>query len=291
MRQRFLPSLILASISFVTPVASSERASLPKVTLRARSLQPGEVVGITVESPRPLRSVEAQVFGRSFPCYFEKPVWRGLIGIDLDVQAGLYTVRIRAEDSAGAPVFVEHPLSVRSKVFPTRRLTVDEKFVNPPPEELARISQESKKVEEIFATVTRRRLWKGPFGKPVPGTPSSSFGKRSILNNQPRSPHSGADFDVETGTPVKSPNSGRVVLAADLYFSGNTVIVDHGQGLYSYFGHLSKFIVKEGMEVRRGDLLGYVGATGRVTGPHLHWAIRLVSTRVDPTSLLAAAQE
>lgn len=291
MKQRFLPSLILASIWFVPSVVFSEQASLPKVTLRARSLQPGEVVGITVESSLSLKSVEAEVFGKTFPCYFEKPVWRGLIGIDLQVQAGLYSVQIRAEDSAGAPIFVEHPLSVLNKDFPTRRLTVDEKFVNPPPEVLARISRESKKVEEIFATVTVRRLWKGPFGKPVPGMPSSSFGKRSILNNQPRSPHSGADFDVETGTPVKAPNSGRVVLAADLYFSGNTVIVDHGQGLYSYFGHLSKFIVKEGMEVRHGALLGYVGATGRVTGPHLHWAIRLVGTRVDPISLLAAARE
>ena len=286
-----LPSLILASTCFGTPVASSEQASLPKVTLRARSLQPGEVVGITVESSRPLKSVEAEVFGKTFPCYFEKPVWRGLIGIDLEVKPGLYTVQIRAEDSAGAPILVEHPLTVLSKVFPTRRLTVNEKFVNPPHEVQDRISRESKKLEEIFTTVTGQRLWKGPFGKPVPGMPSSSFGKRSILNNQPRSPHSGADFDVETGTPVKAPNSGRVILASDLYFSGNTVIVDHGQGLYSYFGHLSKFIVEKGMEVRRGDLLGYVGATGRVTGPHLHWSIRLVGTRVDPMSLLAAARE
>src|SRR5687768_13980043 len=106
MRQRFLTSLILASICFVTPVVSSEQASLPKVTLRARSLQPGEVVGFTVESSRPLTSVEAQVFGKSFPCYFEKPVWRGLIGIDLEIQPGRYTVQIRAEDSSGAPILI-----------------------------------------------------------------------------------------------------------------------------------------------------------------------------------------
>ena len=124
---------------------------------------------------------------------------------------------------------------------------------------------------------------------PVSGPPNSSFGKRSILNGQPRSPHSGTDFSGATGASVKAPNSGRVVLVGDLYYSGNTVILDHGLGLYSYFAHLSKALVAEGQMLKQGDILGEIGATGRVTGPHLHWAVRLKRTRVDPLSLLAVA--
>jgi len=152
---------------------------------------------------------------------------------------------------------------------------------------LERIREESERLRRIFASVTPERLWRGAFVAPVPGSPSSSFGSRSVLNGQPRSPHSGADFHAPTGTPVKAPNAGKVALAADLYYSGNTVIIDHGFGLYSLFGHLSGFMAKEGEEVPGRKVIGYVGATGRSTGPHLHWAVRLSATRVDPLSLIA----
>ena len=110
------------------------------------------------------------------------------------------------------------------------------------------------------------------------------------MNGQERSPHSGTDFKGASGTPIKAPNGGSVVLTADLYYSGNTVIIDHGFGLYSYFCHLSRFESQEGDTVGAGDIVGYVGATGRVTGPHLHWTVRLVKTRVDPLSLMAVAK-
>ena len=138
----------------------------------------------------------------------------------------------------------------------------------------------------IFDALSPRRYWLGAFHVPVPGPPISEFGKRSIYNGKPRSPHAGTDFQGATGTPVQAPNAGRVVLAADLYYSGNTVILDHGLGLYSYFGHLSAFSVREGDQLSTGDVVGKVGATGLVTGPHLHWSVRLVGTRVDPLSLI-----
>ncbi len=154
-------------------------------------------------------------------------------------------------------------------------------------EELDRIRRESKRVREIFAALNPEKIWHSSFQSPVPGAPTSGFGKRSILNGQPRSPHTGTDFDADEGTPVKSPNTGKVILVSPLYYSGNTVILDHGQGLYSYFAHLSRFAVAEGDRVSPGELVGYVGATGRVTGPHLHWTVRLNGTRIDPLSLIA----
>ena len=180
----------------------------------------------------------------------------------------------------------EDTLTVTAKTFPTRRLTVDEKFVNPPQQVLARIQEESARVRAIFDTVTPRRYWSGSFSLPVPGPVISAFGKRSVYNGQPRSPHSGTDFQGATGTPIRAPNAGKVVLASALYYSGNTVILDHGLGLYSYFGHMSAFSVKEGDQVKPGEVLGKVGATGVVTGPHLHWSVRLAGTRVDPLSLI-----
>jgi murein DD-endopeptidase MepM/ murein hydrolase activator NlpD len=263
-----------------------------RITHLARALAPGEVVEITVRSRHPLKALNGTVFERTYPFYSDEAptVWHALIGIDLETKAGTYTVRLAGVRDAGAPIRSEHVLRVRSKIFPTRRLTVDEKFVNPPAEVLDRIDREAERVNNIFATVTRERIWNGSFVLPVRGDPISSFGKRTILNGEARSPHSGTDFEADTGTPVAAVNAGKVVLADNLYYSGNTIILDHGQGLFSYFAHLSQFEVKEGMTVKRGDRLGRVGATGRVTGPHLHWTVRLLRARVDPLSLLAIGE-
>ncbi len=212
--------------------------------------------------------------------------WTGLIGIDLETKPGRYVIKLTGADAGGAPVTSQYVLIVTAKIFPTRELTVDEKFVSPPPEAQARIKLESEKVRAIFDVVSPERYWSGLFRVPVPGPPISGFGKRSIYNGQPRSPHAGTDFQGATGTPIVAPNAGRVVLAANLYYSGNTVVIDHGLGLYSYFGHMSAFAVRLGDRVTSGQVVGKVGATGLVTGPHLHWSVRLVGTRVDPLSLI-----
>jgi murein DD-endopeptidase MepM/ murein hydrolase activator NlpD len=260
-----------------------------KVSHRARSLQPGEVVILEVESPQTLRQLQATAFGHDFPLFNETDGtrWMGLIGIDLDTKPGRYVVKLSGTDTGGTPISSQDVLAVAAKIFPTRELTVDEKFVSPPAEVQARIKAESERVRAIFDAVSSQRYWRGAFRVPVPGPPISGFGKRSIYNGQPRSPHAGTDFQGATGTPIVAPNAGKVVLAANLYYSGNTVIIDHGLGLYSYFGHMSAFSVREGDQVSTGQVVGKVGATGLVTGPHLHWSVRLVGTRVDPLSLLS----
>jgi murein DD-endopeptidase MepM/ murein hydrolase activator NlpD len=244
---------------------------------------------LSITTARPLRDVHASAFGRSFPCFpASSPLrWSGLVGIDLDTIPGPYTVVVSGVDAAGLTASVEHPLEVAAKAFATRRLTVDAKFVTPPPEALARIQDESVRVRAIVETTSPERHWSGPFTRPVPGRAISEFGKRSVYNGEPRSPHSGTDFAGAVGTRIRAPNAGRVVLAAELYYSGNTVILDHGQGLYSHFGHLSAFSVAEGDLVPARAVVGRIGATGVVTGPHLHWSVRLAGARVDPLSLLA----
>jgi len=206
---------------------------------------------------------------------------RVLIGIDLETKPGRYTVTI---DAGGA--HATRPLDVVRRVFTTRRLTVDPALVNPPPEAMPRIQKEAARLHDIWTQSSARPLWTGAFQAPVPDPANSAFGTRSILNGQARSPHNGADFLSPTGRPVKAPNGGRIVLAEALYYTGNTVIVDHGQGLFSLFAHLSEITVKLGDAVTAGQEVGKVGATGRVTGPHLHWTLRLNDARVDPLSLL-----
>jgi murein DD-endopeptidase MepM/ murein hydrolase activator NlpD len=159
--------------------------------------------------------------------------------------------------------------------------------VNPPPEVLARIEEEGREIARLWAQSDDERLWTTAFVRPVPQAANSAFGTRSVLNGEARSPHSGADFASPAGTPIQAPGAGRVVLARPLYYTGNTVMIDHGLGLVSLFAHLSAIEVQSGELVAAGAVVGQVGATGRVTGPHLHWAVRAAGARIDPLSLLA----
>ncbi len=270
--------------------ASTLKASDPSMTCshRERSLQPGEAVVLQIKSSIPLAQLRIKAFGREFFGFAEDAGlnWTGLLGIDLDAKPGLYEAKMQGIAQNGEILAAKIDLQIKSKQFATRNLTVDEKYVSPPADALKRIQAERERVDAIFASTTFEKLWQGPFLRPVPGVVISAFGKRSVYNGQPKSAHSGVDFRGAAGTPIQSPNSGVVVLAANLYYSGNTVILDHGYGLYSYFGHMSAFSVKEGDRVKTGDLIGKVGATGVATGPHLHWTVRLSRSRIDPLSLI-----
>ena len=293
MRIRIVPCLFLLLTVPVFGQPPPVTGDLPdgvRITPLARAFQPGEVVLITLTAPRRVDRVEVRAFRQKLPLepgLGEVPTnWWALVGIDLNTKPGGYLLQfeLHAQDRIFARA--EHRITVKKKNFPTRRLTLPEKFVTPPKSSLARIKRESRLVSGIFAEAGSERHWSGFFLRPVPGRANSSFGKRSILNGKPRRPHSGTDFRASRGTPVKSPNAGVTVLARNLYYAGNTVILDHGQGLYSYFAHLDDFTVKKGDRVERGDLIGHVGSTGRVTGPHLHWTVRLRKALVDPLSLM-----
>lgn len=253
----------------------------------SRSHQPGEVILFVVAPEEQPESGVIRAFDRTFYLYpgDERGALEGLVGVDLEIDPGAYPVEFALKYPGGERVYTR-TLEIQQKEFPVRRLTVDQKFVTPPSEVLERIRRESQTVRKVLSQHSPEKLWQGEFLRPVQGAATSSFGKRSILNGQPRSPHTGTDFRAGEGTPVKAPNRGRVVLAADLYYSGNVVILDHGQGLFSYFAHLSRINVAEGDQVQKSEIVGLVGATGRVTGPHLHWTLRLAESRVDPLSLM-----
>jgi murein DD-endopeptidase MepM/ murein hydrolase activator NlpD len=275
-----LPALALA-------FAVSQTTAPVAVTHTARALQPGEVAVLTIVLAQPATAIQVQAFNRAFiPFAVDPRTWKVLVGIDLDVKPGTHAVSVSAT-SSGAEARASHTLVVTAKTFPTRRLTVDPSFVNPPPEALERIQRDAAELERVWSAPAPERLWQDDFVRPVPDQSNSAFGSRSVFNGQARSPHAGADFSSPSGRPIAAPNRGRVALARDLYYAGNTIILDHGLGLFSQFAHLSAIKVKDGDVVTTGQVIGEVGATGRVTGPHLHWAVRLNGTRVDPLSLLA----
>jgi len=253
-----------------------------------RSIQPGEMLRFQVHASRPLSRLSIKAFDRAFPAFpmAGESEWTGLVGIDLDAKPGRYQIELSGTEKTGEKVNAKAVLNVIGKQFPTRKLTVDEKYVAPPAAVLARIEQERKRVNGIFASIRPEKLWDGPFQLPVPGAVISVFGKRSIYNGRPRSPHAGVDFRGATGTPIRAPNTGIIILADNLYYTGNTVIIDHGMGLYSYLGHMSAISVNQGDPVNKGEIVGKVGSTGVATGPHLHWTIRLVTARIDPLSVV-----
>jgi murein DD-endopeptidase MepM/ murein hydrolase activator NlpD len=180
---------------------------------------------------------------------------------------------------------------VEPRQYEVRSIRVADRFANPSGAESARIAQERQLVDSVLAQSNPERLWRGPFVLPVPGTTTSGFGRLTMLNGRAAGRHQGADFRAATGTPVSAPNTGRVVLAADLYLSGNTVVLDHGQDLFSVFAHLSEMSVEVGSVALKGGLLGRAGATGRVTGPHLHWAVRVGTMSVNPQALIDAVAD
>jgi murein DD-endopeptidase MepM/ murein hydrolase activator NlpD len=279
---------VRASLVVIAMLAAAEpQADVVRLSLSAPSARPGEVIVVAVVPPDPLGPVQVEAFGRTFPAFFALDhQWKALVGIDLDVRPGEYEVAADAREG-GRSVRALRMLNVEARTFPTRRLTVDPAFVTPPAELEARILREAKQLEMLWAESAGSRLWDGSFVRPVEARPNGQFGVRSIFNGEPRSPHAGEDFPAAQGTPVVAPNAGRVVLARDLYFAGRTVVIDHGLGCFSLLEHLSSMAVKEGARVETGQAIGRVGATGRVTGPHLHWAVRLNGARVDPLSLLA----
>jgi hypothetical protein len=206
-----------------------------------------------------------------------------LVAVDLDTEPGTYPVKMTF-DGQGR---LARDLSLRifRRDYPEEKLTLPEAMVTPPKEVLDRIAGERKAAAEVYRTSQREALWSPPFTRPVDGPPSGNFGRRRILNGLPRSPHSGEDFSAPAGTPVQAVARGRVMMAQDLYYSGLTLLIDHGAGLVSQYFHLQEMVAGEGDMVRKGDVVGKVGSTGRVTGPHLHFGLRLFEKRVNPLQI------
>ena len=285
---RMRVATMLMAVWLVTP--SLRAADQVALAYRPGLVQPGDVLHLAVVVPAGVSAVTGTWHAREVPFARDADgVWRALLGIDVDAGVGPKALQIAATTAAGAAALTStHTITVSPKAVRTRRIRVNPKFVIPPKSALPRIEQETALLNAVFRTSRAERFWTPDAVRPVEGVAVSGFGVRSILNGQPRGPHNGLDLAAVAGTPVYAPTPGVVAFAREFYFSGNTVIVDHGQGLFSTMAHLSVIDVKEGERVAKGTLLGKVGATGRVTGPHLHWAVRLHGDRVDPLKLLEA---
>lgn len=283
--------LALAGLFVVSADAARQEPAIAlDVTTSARAMRPGEVILLTIHPSQPVIAVSGTAFNETLhPWPADANAWSALAGIPLSTRPGSYTVALQAKTAEGRVGAARVPLTIAPGQFSSRRLTVDPQFVNPPASAMERIAAEAKAMADLFAHPTPDRVWRGAFRVPVPGQSTSSFGRLSILNGESRSRHQGADFRAAEGTDVHAPNGGHIAIVADYYFSGNTVIIDHGAGLFSLFAHFSKVRVGQGAMVRTGDVLGEAGATGRVTGPHVHWAVRLNGASVDPLSLLEAS--
>jgi murein DD-endopeptidase MepM/ murein hydrolase activator NlpD len=231
---------------------------------------------------------------RELPFWTTRPWHQGhkeqreaLLGVDLEKAPGQYQLEIPGQLQGGPSFSCKVLIRVVLGHFATERLQVSPQFVQPDEAQAKRAAAESEKLHAIFEHITPEHLWTGPFQEPLDGVKTGgNFGKRRILNGIPRSPHGGVDFPAPTGTPIHSTQTGKVVLAQELYFSGNTVVVDHGLGIYTFYGHLSEIDAHEGDVVQAGEVLGKVGATGRVTGPHLHWGLTVNRARVNGLDIL-----
>lgn len=211
--------------------------------------------------------------------------WQAVTGIPLSQKPGAAELDVQTSDGKGG---VHHQLigfTVADKSYVTQQLQVAPGYVNPPAAINERIEREQKELNAVFARFTELKPQYGLL-KPAQGIASSSFGLRREFNGEARNPHSGMDIAASLGSDAIAAESGTVVLADELYFNGNTVVIDHGQGMLTLYCHLQQIAVKKGQTIERGQLLGKVGATGRVTGPHLHFAVSLNGSRVNPALFL-----
>jgi murein DD-endopeptidase MepM/ murein hydrolase activator NlpD len=247
----------------------------------------GQALQMSYPAEAGLTGVTVRWSGHAVPFTLRGERWLATVGVDLDSRPGDHAVDVTFSYEDGRTSVVREPVQVRAEQYPTTELQVEERFVELSPEDQARADREAAETSAIYDTFTPQRYWNEAFAVPVRGAQDGrNFGHRRVFNGQPRAPHSGADLRASTGTPIYAANRGRVVLAKDLFFSGNAVYLDHGHGLYTTYLHLSEIDVAVGQVVERGERLGLAGATGRVTGAHLHWGVRLLDARVDPFSLI-----
>jgi murein DD-endopeptidase MepM/ murein hydrolase activator NlpD len=212
--------------------------------------------------------------------------WFALGGVGLKTEAGKYPLELSGTTRKGEELKLSRTLVVRHGTYRMVALTVPDKYIEPPPQELQRIQQESDLKKQIFGKPPTSREWEGAFNPPVQADASDSFGTQRKFNGKVASVHQGTDFAVPTGTPVTAINSGTIILARDFYFEGNCVMIDHGQGFTTLYMHLSEIQVREGDRVERGQMIGLSGGTGRATGPHLHLAVRWQGVYLNPATLL-----
>jgi len=259
-----------------------------QVKLPEKPVVQGDLRDLRVTAAEPLIGLEARFRGLSLPTHPGGGAYTILLAVDLETPPGPHPVELKAQGRSGQQYHRRVQVTVADGRFPLQHLTLPKAMVDLDAETLERVRREEAVLASIWETWKGEPSWSHAFIAPLEGTlqVSSAFGLRRIINGQPRSPHTGVDFEAAAGTPVRASNRGVVVYAGELFFSGNSVIVHHGGGLFTMYYHLQGYRVAVEQEVAKGDILGWVGATGRASGPHLHWGGRLQGARFNPERLL-----
>jgi hypothetical protein len=278
------PDFLVFLLALAPRLAFAQSASL---TITPALVEAGSPELIRVDAPG-ATAVDGEWLGRKVDFFRGRGphAWFALAGVDVEAAPGSSQLKITVHLFDGSLRDLTRPVEIHPAHYRTGSLTVSPKFVEPDPEALKQIASESELKAKVYAASAPEPLWTASFHAPVASRPTDSFGVRRMFNGKLASIHKGMDFRAAMGTPVHAANSGIVVLARPLYYEGNCVIIDHGLGLFTLSMHFSRIDVHEGQRVAMGDRLGLSGATGRVTGPHLHWAVRWQGAYLDPAKLL-----
>lgn len=263
--------------------------ALLDVTWGGKALLTGRLAKIEVTCTQPIAGLTGTIDKRKiilFPSSLDGSVWTGLAPVNIEAKTKPVRLSFSAVMQDGKKLEWKKPVSIQAAPYDERKLTVSKQFVKPSAKERARAAKESKQMEKVLGSPSTQRLWRGSFAKPTPGVETSPFGTRRTYNDKKKSRHLGLDLNGATGDPIVASNRGRVALASDRFYSGGTVVLDHGEGLFSMYFHMSRIDVKVGDVVEKGQGLGAVGASGQVTGPHLHFSVKAAGLYVDPHYVL-----
>ena len=249
----------------------------------------GSAVLFRVTPPAALASLHGSWSGHEISFRFDPQCncWYAIAGISLDAKAGQYTLQLQGISQDAASSSFTSQVTVAQKRYPTTSISVAPEYVKPPLAVLTRIEEEEALKKQVFAQIAPESSWADRFLPPVESDITAAFGSSRTYNGVKKSSHLGLDFRAAVGTTVRAANRGTVILARNLYYEGNCVFIDHGQGLLTLYFHLSEIKVKEGDTIESGQVVGLSGGTGRVTGPHLHFAVRWQGVYVDPETLLS----
>jgi murein DD-endopeptidase MepM/ murein hydrolase activator NlpD len=281
----FLCAFLLTRVCFAGELPHAVR-------IKAADIFQGGVAAIRVDGAD-LAGMRGLLHDREIPFFSAHDgSYFALVGIDLEEKSGPREIRIQGQDKAGKPWEGRATFNVKEKAFPREEISVSPGFDRIDEATRKRIEKEQEQMVRLWMVTSQKRLWEDRFLPPIAAVITTSpFGLRRVVNGLPRTPHGGVDLKAPLGTEVIAPNHGRVILRDDFFFSGKSLVLDHGGGLYTMYFHLQDFAVEKGVQVRKGDLIAWTGMTGRITGPHLHWGARINGARIDPFGLLDIAGE
>ncbi len=264
------------------------------ITAETAKVPVGDAALIKVELGRSAESVTGSCYGKDiffFKMDESARTYYAFVGTDINQTDDSETMKINIDYKDGTLKSVDYSILLRGVDYPEEEITVDKKMVEPPKETLDRIFKERESVMEVYSNSKKEQLFGAEFMMPLNTKYSSSYGKRRIINGIRKSPHSGLDMRGEVGRIIKASNSGRIVLARNLYFTGNTLIIDNGIGIFTAYFHLSRMYKGENESVKKGEAIGEVGMTGRVTGPNLHFGVKVNGFYVNPVSMITLSKK